>query len=287
MKTKYTFQQLITALQNYWMRQGCTVLQPYDLPMGAATFHPATFLRAIDAEPWRCVYLQSCRRPTDGRYGENPNRLQHYYQLQVVLKPPPGDIQQVYLHSLQALGIDLKVHDIRFIEDNWESPTLGAWGLGWEVWLDGMEVSQFTYFQQAGGFECHPTTGEITYGLERLAMYLQEKDNVFDLIWDDNGYQPVHYRDLFLANEQQQSRYNFELADTGILMRHYDEYEKICQELVRKSLPLAAFEQLIFASHTFNVLDARHAISAIERQAYILRTRRMAQEVAQLYCASE
>lgn len=283
MTTQYTFQQLILKLQNYWIEQGCTLLQPYDLPVGAATFHPATFLRAVDAEPWRCVYMQGCRRPTDGRYGKNPNRLQHYYQLQVILKPPPADIQNIYLRSLQAIGINPEVHDIRFVEDNWESPTLGAWGLGWEVQLSGMEISQFTYFQQAGGLECDPVTNEITYGLERLAMYLQQQDSVFNLIWDRNDHQVVRYHDLFLVAEQQQSRYNFQLADTAVLMRHYDEHEKACRMLVREKLPMVAFEQVVFASHVFNLLDARHAVSATERQAYILRTRRMAQHAAQLY----
>ncbi|TDJ35880.1 MAG: glycine--tRNA ligase subunit alpha [Gammaproteobacteria bacterium] len=278
-KSGMSFQQIIRKLQDYWAGQGCVILQPLDLEMGAGTFHPATFLRAIGPEPWRAAYVQGVRRPTDGRYGENPNRLQHYYQFQVILKPSPLDIQDLYLRSLEALGFDPLVHDIRFVEDNWESPTLGAWGLGWEVWLDGMEISQFTYFQQIGGLDCHPVTGELTYGIERIAMYLQDVDSVYDLQWTDG----VTYGDLFHENEVQQSRYNFEEADTNALTRWFDVCEGECQRLVALGLPLPAYEQLMKASHSFNLLDARHAISVTERQRYILRIRDLSRSVAELH----
>lgn len=278
-----TFQDLILALQHYWAKQGCVVLQPYDSPMGAGTFHPATFLRAIGPEPWRAAYVQPSRRPTDGRYGDNPFRLQHYYQFQVALKPSPDNIQDLYLGSLRELGIDPLVHDIRFVEDNWESPTLGAWGLGWEVWLNGMEVTQFTYFQQAGGLDCRPVTGEITYGLERIAMYLQNVDSVFDLVWANGPNGVVTYGDVFHQNEVQMSRYNFEEADTDILFARFDEAEKQCVALIEKSLPLPAYDFVLDASHTFNLLDARRAISVSERQRYILRVRTLARSVASAY----
>nr|WP_074201830.1 glycine--tRNA ligase subunit alpha [Sulfurivirga caldicuralii] len=278
-----TFQGLIHTLENYWAQQGCVVMQPYDMEMGAGTFHPATFLRAIGPEPWRAAYVQPCRRPTDGRYGENPNRLQHYYQFQVVLKPSPDDIQDLYLNSLRMLGIDPLVHDIRFVEDNWESPTLGAWGLGWEVWLNGMEVTQFTYFQQVGGLECRPVTGEITYGLERIAMYLQGVDSVFDLVWVEGPDGPVTYGDVFHQNEVEMSTYNFEKANTEVLFRHFEECEAEFEKLIHDGLPLPAYEQVLKASHTFNLLDARHAISVTERARFIGRVRNMARQVAQAY----
>lgn len=278
-----TFQGLIHALEDYWAQQGCVIMQPYDMEMGAGTFHPATFLRAVGPEPWRAAYVQPCRRPTDGRYGENPNRLQHYYQFQVVLKPSPDDIQDLYLNSLRMMGIDPLTHDIRFVEDNWESPTLGAWGLGWEVWLNGMEVTQFTYFQQVGGLECAPVTGEITYGLERIAMYLQGVDSVFDLVWVEGPDGPVTYGDVFHQNEVEMSTYNFEKADTVVLFRHFDEYEAAFEKLIADNLPLPAYEQVLKASHTFNLLDARHAISVTERARYIGRVRTMARQVAQAY----
>ena len=280
---RITFQQLIFKLQDYWARQGCVILQPYDMEMGAGTFHTATFLRSIGPEPWNAAYVQPSRRPTDGRYGENPNRLQHYYQYQVVLKPSPKDIQQRYLGSLEELGLDLKLHDIRFVEDNWESPTLGAWGLGWEVWLNGMEVTQFTYFQQVGGLDCRPVTGEITYGLERIAMYLQGVESVFDLIWTDGPEGPVTYGDVFHQNEVEQSAYNFEHADVHFLFRLFDQCEKDSNRLIEAGLPLPAYEQVLKASHTFNLLDARHAISVTERQRYILKVRALARAVAQAY----
>lgn len=280
-----TFQDLIIALQRYWADQGCVVLQPYDAPMGAGTFHPATFLRAIGPEPWRAAYVQPSRRPTDGRYGENPFRLQHYYQFQVALKPSPDNIQDMYLGSLRALGIDTLVHDIRFVEDNWESPTLGAWGLGWEIWLNGMEVTQFTYFQQAGGLDCRPVTGEITYGLERIAMYLQNVESVYDLIWNEGPHGIVTYGDIFQRNEVENSRYNFEEADTQFLFQRFDTAELQCSRLVDKGLPLPAYDFVLEASHAFNLLDARRAISVSERQRYILRVRTLARAVAQAYFA--
>jgi glycyl-tRNA synthetase alpha chain len=278
-----TFQGLIFALENYWDRHGCVVLQPYDMVVGAGTFHPATFLRAIGPEPWNCAYVQPSRRPTDGRYGENPNRLQHYYQYQVILKPSPLDIQDLYLGSLRMLGIDPLVHDIRFVEDNWESPTLGAWGLGWEVWLNGMEVTQFTYFQQVGGLDCRPVTGEITYGLERIAMYLQGVESVFDLVWTRGPQGTITYGDVFHQNEVEQSTYNFQHADTDSLFHWFDTCEQMSQRLIEVGLPLPAYEQVLKTSHTFNLLDARKAISVTERQRFILRVRTLARSVAQAY----
>ncbi len=278
-----TFQGLIFALQQYWAEQGCAILQPYDMEMGAGTFHTATFLRSIGPEPWNAAYVQPSRRPTDGRYGENPNRLQHYYQFQVAMKPSPKDIQDLYLGSLKMMGIDPLVHDIRFVEDNWESPTLGAWGLGWEVWLNGMEVTQFTYFQQVGGLDCRPVTGEITYGLERIAMYLQGVESVFDLVWTQGPQGPVTYRDVFHQNEVEQSAYNFEHADVEFLFRLFDQCERDSTRLIEAGLSLPAYEQVLKASHAFNLLDARHAISVTERQRYILRVRRLAQAVAQAF----
>ena len=280
-----TFQGLILALQNYWAEQGCVVLQPYDMEMGAGTFHTATFLRALGPETWNAAYVQPSRRPADGRYGENPNRLQHYYQFQVVLKPNPANIQELYLNSLRTIGIDPTVHDIRFVEDNWESPTLGAWGLGWEVWLNGMEVTQFTYFQQVGGVECYPVTGEITYGLERLAMYLQGVDSVYDLTWTDGPFGKVTYGDVFHQNEVEQSTFNFEHANVDKLFELFDFYESEANRLMAlpQPLPLPAYEMVIKASHSFNLLDARRAISVTERQRYILRVRQLARAVAQSY----
>lgn len=277
---------MIAALQHYWAARGCVIVQPYDMEMGAGTFHPATFLRAVGPEPWRAAYVQPSRRPTDGRYGENPNRLQHYYQYQVILKPSPLDIQDLYLDSLRALGIDPLVHDIRFVEDNWESPTLGAWGLGWEVWLNGMEVTQFTYFQQVGGLDCKPVSGEITYGLERIAMYLQAKESVYDLVWTDGPQGVVTYGAVYHQNEVEQSAYNFEVADVDILFRMFDDFEAQSQRLMELDLPLPAYEQMLKASHTFNLLDARSAISVTERQRYILRVRTLARAVAQRYYES-
>jgi len=278
-----TFQGLILAMQDYWASRGCVILQPYDMEVGAGTFHVATFLRSIGPEPWHAAYVQPSRRPTDGRYGENPNRLQHYYQFQVLLKPSPTDIQEIYLGSLEALGIDPLVHDIRFVEDDWESPTLGAWGLGWEVWLNGMEVTQFTYFQQVGGLDCRPVSGEITYGLERIAMYLQGVESVYDLLWARTPEGPVTYGDVFHQNEVEQSAYNFEQADTHALFAWFETCERESRRLVEQGLPLPAYEQMLKASHTFNLLDARHAISVTERQQYILRVRALANAVAQAY----
>ncbi|MGH8143266.1 MAG: glycine--tRNA ligase subunit alpha, partial [Steroidobacteraceae bacterium] len=254
--------------------------------VGAGTFHTATFLRAIGPEPWRAAYVQPSRRPSDGRYGDNPFRLQHYYQFQVLIKPSPPDILELYLDSLRALGFDPRVNDVRFVEDDWESPTLGAWGLGWEVWLNGMEVTQFTYFQQVGGLECRPVSGEITYGLERLAMYLQGVESLFDIVWTEGPHGRVTYGDVFHQNEVEQSKYNFEQADTGVLMRHFDDHERACHALLAASLPLPAYEQVLRASHTFNLLDARRAISVTERAAFILRVRTLARAVAQAYYAS-
>jgi glycyl-tRNA synthetase alpha chain len=281
-----TFQQLILRLNTFWDRQGCVLLQPYDMEVGAGTFHTATFLRAIGPEPWKAAYVQPSRRPKDGRYGENPNRLQHYYQYQVVLKPSPADIQDLYLQSLQDLGINPKEHDIRFVEDDWESPTLGAWGLGWEVWLDGMEVTQFTYFQQVGGLDCKPVLGEITYGLERLAMYLQDKENVYDLIWTAGANKSILYGDVYHQNEVEQSRYNFELSNTDILFRHFSEFEAEAKRLIDAKCTLPAYEMILKSSHTFNLLDARGAISVTERAAYIGRVRNLAKAVAQAYYES-
>lgn len=271
-QNKPSFQDLILTLQRYWADQGCVVLQPYDVEMGAGTFHPATTLRALGPDDWRAVYVQPSRRPSDGRYGENPNRLQHYYQMQVILKPSPDDILDLYLGSLRAIGIDTAKHDIRFVEDDWESPTLGAWGLGWEVWCDGMEVTQFTYFQQVGGFDVKPVAGEITYGLERLAMYVQGVDRVYDLDFNGRG---VTYGDVFLKNEQQFSAYNFEHADTEKLFRHFRDAQAECRALLDRKLPLPAYDQAIKASHFFNLLNARGVISVAERQAYIGRVREL------------
>ena len=278
-----TFQGLIFTLQQFWAQQGCAIMQPLDMEVGAGTFHPATFLRAIGPENWNAAYVQPSRRPTDGRYGENPNRLQHYYQFQVVMKPSPENIQELYLDSLRTLGIDPLVHDIRFVEDNWESPTLGAWGLGWEVWMNGMEVTQFTYFQQVGGLECYPVTGEITYGLERLAMYIQNVDNVYDLIWTHGPQGPVTYGDVFHQQEVEMSTFNFEHAETDELFKHFDFFEQQAGKLVELNLPLPAYEYVLKASHTFNLLDARHAISVTERQRFILRVRTLARSVAKGY----
>jgi glycyl-tRNA synthetase alpha chain len=277
-----TFQQLILRLNDFWDRQGCVLLQPYDMEVGAGTFHTATFLRAIGPEPWRAAYVQPSRRPKDGRYGENPNRLQHYYQYQVVLKPSPEDIQERYLASLGALGIDAREHDIRFVEDDWESPTLGAWGLGWEVWLDGMEVTQFTYFQEVGSLACKPVLGEITYGLERLAMTLQGKESIYDLVWTPG----VSYGDVYHQNEVEQSRYNFELSNPEMLFRHFGEFEAEAKRLIEAHCVLPAYEMVMKSSHAFNLLDARGAISVTERASYVARVRALARAVAQAYYES-
>jgi len=274
-----TFQDIILTLQGYWAKQGCVLLQPYDMEMGAGTFHTATFLRALGPEPWKAAYVQPSRRPKDGRYGENPNRLQHYYQFQVVLKPSPDNIQELYLDSLRALGIDTQVHDIRFVEDDWESPTLGAWGLGWEVWLNGMEVTQFTYFQEVGSLSCKPVLGEITYGLERLAMYLQGVENVFDLTWTPG----VSYGDVYHQNEVEQSKYNFEHSNVQWLLQQFNQHELEAKRLMEAGLALPGFEQVMKCSHTFNMLDARGAISVTERAAYIGRVRQLSRLVAQAY----
>ncbi len=285
-KQPKTFQDLVLCLQEYWANCGCAVMQPYDMPVGAGTFHPSTFLRAIGPEPWSAAYVQPSRRPTDGRFGENPFRLQHYYQYQVALKPSPENIQEMYLDSLRAIGIDTDVHDIRFVEDNWESPTLGAWGLGWEVWLNGMEITQFTYFQQVGGLECQPITGEITYGLERLAMYLQNVENIFDLIWTDGPLGKITYHDVYHQNEVEQSKYNFEHADIESLFKIFDNAEAEASRLINLNLTLPAYEQMLTASHTFNLLDARQAISVTERQQYILRVRELSRSICQSYLSS-
>ncbi|MEZ5920384.1 MAG: glycine--tRNA ligase subunit alpha [Parvularculaceae bacterium] len=287
--THLTFQDLILTLQNYWAGNGCVILQPYDMEMGAGTFHPATTLRSLGPKPWNAAYVQPCRRPTDGRYGANPNRFQHYYQFQVVLKPSPENIQDLYLGSLDAIGVDRSVHDIRFVEDDWESPTLGAWGLGWEVWCDGMEVTQFTYFQQVGGFDCKPVTGEITYGLERLAMYIQGVDNGFDLVYGGRkpDGSPFTYGDVFHQNEVEQSRYNFELANTDVLFRQFKEAEDACKAILAAgTYPLPAYEQCIKASHIFNLLDARGVISVAERQSYILRVRTLSKACCEAWLDS-
>jgi glycyl-tRNA synthetase alpha chain len=281
-----TFQELIFHLQRYWSDRGCVIQQPYDMEVGAGTFHPATFLRAIGPEPWRTAYVQPSRRPADGRYGDNPNRLQHYYQYQVLLKPSPPDIQEIYLDSLRSLGLDPLIHDIRFVEDDWEAPTLGAWGLGWEVWLNGMEITQFTYFQQVGGLDCRPVSGEITYGLERIAMYLQNVDNVFDLVWTRSGADAVTYGDIHHQNEVEMSRYNFERADTALLFQWFEQFEQQSRSLVEGGLPLPAYEMMLKTSHVFNLLDARRAISVTERQRFILRVRALARTVAETYVAS-
>ena len=281
-KKPLSFQQIILKLYEYWGERGCSILQPYDLEMGAGTFHPATTLRALGPDPWNVAFAQPCRRPTDGRYGENPNRLQHYYQYQVVLKPSPPDIQQQYLDSLVAIGIDPMLHDIRFVEDDWESPTLGAWGLGWEVWCDGMEVTQFTYFQQMGGFDCKPVAGELTYGLERLAMYIQGVDSVYDLDYNGSG---VTYGDIFLENEKQMSAWNFEVADTDTLFEAFKMATKECQLCLDKKLPLPAYEQAIKASHVFNLLQARGVISVQERASYMGQVRDLAKGSCEAYMA--
>ena len=274
-----TFQEIILTLQNYWAKQGCVLLQPYDMEMGAGTFHTATFLRALGPEPWKAAYVQPSRRPKDGRYGENPNRLQHYYQFQVVQKPSPDNIQDLYLDSLRALGVDTSINDIRFVEDDWESPTLGAWGLGWEVWLNGMEVTQFTYFQEVGSLTCKPVLGEITYGLERLAMYLQGVENVFDLVWTEG----VTYGDVYHQNEVEQSKYNFEHSNVNWLFEQFNMFESEARRLMEAGLPLPGFEMVMKCSHTFNLLDARGAISVTERAAYIGRVRALSRMVAQAY----
>jgi glycyl-tRNA synthetase alpha chain len=281
-----SFQDLILKLQQYWAARGCVIMQPYDMAMGAGTFHPATFLRAIGPEPWSAAYLQPSRRPTDGRYGDNPFRLQHYYQYQVAIKPSPDNFQELYLDSLRAIGIDTQVHDIRFVEDNWESPSLGAWGLGWEVWLNGMEITQFTYFQQVGGLECRPVTGEITYGLERLAMYLQNVASIYDIVWTDGPLGRISYGDVYHQNEVEQSRYNFAEADVDDLFHAFDHAEHEGIRLIELGLALPAYEQMLAASHTFNLLDARQAISVSERQRFILRIRTLARAVAEAYYAS-
>jgi glycyl-tRNA synthetase alpha chain len=274
-----TFQGLVLALESYWAKYGCAILQPYDVELGAGTMNPATFLRVLGPEPWNVAYVEPSRRPADGRYGENPNRLQHYYQYQVILKPSPLDIQEIYLQSLKSFGVDPLKHDIRFVEDDWESPTLGAWGLGWEVWLDGMEITQFTYFQEVGSLACKPVLGEITYGLERMAMYLQGKDSLYDLVWTPG----VTYRDVYHQNEVEQSRYNFELSNTDMLFRHFGEYEAEAKRLIEAQCTLPAYEMVLKSSHTFNLLDARGAISVTERAAYIGRVRALARAVAQAY----
>ena len=286
-----TFQQLVLKLQDYWDQKGCAILQPYDMEVGAGTSHTATFLRALGPEPWRAAYVQPSRRPKDGRYGDNPNRMQHYYQFQVVLKPSPPDILELYLESLEAVGLDLAANDVRFVEDDWENPTLGAWGLGWEVWLNGMEITQFTYFQQVGGLDCKPITGEITYGLERLAMYLQGVENVFDLVWTEwkdaaGRTQRLTYRDVFHQNEVEQSTYNFERSDAATLLRHFADFENGAKRLMDEKLALPAYEQVLKAAHAFNLLDARGAISVTERNAYIARIRALAKAVAQSYYES-
>jgi glycyl-tRNA synthetase alpha chain len=275
-----SFQGLILKLQQFWSEKGCVILQPYDSEMGAGTFHPATTLRALGPKPWNAAYVQPSRRPTDGRYGENPNRLQHYYQFQVIMKPSPPNCQELYLESLEAIGIDPLNHDIRFVEDDWESPTLGAWGLGWEVWCDGMEITQFTYFQQVGGIECKPVSFELTYGLERLAMYIQNVDNVYDLAFNDHG---VKYGDVFLRGEKEFSAYNFEHANTDILFKHFEDAEQECQSLINQKLALPAYDHCIKASHLFNVLDARGVISVLERAAYIARVRHLAKSCCEAW----
>jgi glycyl-tRNA synthetase alpha chain len=281
-----TFQGLIQILQAFWAQQGCVLLQPYDMEVGAGTFHPATFLRAIGPEPWRAAYVQPSRRPADGRYGENPNRVQHFYQYQVVLKPSPDNIQELYLDSLRVLGINPLIHDIRFVEDNWESPTLGAWGLGWEIWQNGMEITQFTYFQQVGAMECKPVTGEISYGLERLAMYLQGVENIFDLVWTFNNQgEKITYGDVFRQSEIEMSAYNFDYADVAALFELFDSCERESKRLIAANLPIPAYELALKASHTFNLLEARHAISVAERQRYILRVRALTRAVAEAYYA--
>jgi len=274
-----TFQEIIFKLKSFWANQGCVSLEPYDFPVGAATFHPSTFLRALGPEPWKAVYAQPCRRPTDGRYGENPNRLQHYYQLQVILKPSPNEIQDLYLESLSFLGIERKYNDIKFVDDNWESPSLGAAGVGWEVWLNGMEISQFTYFQQIGGIECKPVTGELTYGLERIAMHLQSIDNLYEIKWNDE----ITYGEIYLQNEEENSKYNFELVETKILIKLFNDMEKECENLLNENLPIPAYDILLQNSHILNLLDSSQAVSSTERQAYILRLRKLSFLIAEKY----
>lgn len=282
-----TFSQLLLKLQQFWADKGCNIVQPYDIAAGAGTFHPATLLRSLDSTPWSVAYVAPSRRPTDGRYGENPNRLGSYYQFQVLIKPSLDNIQDLYLQSLEYLGLNLKEHDIRFIEDNWESPTLGAWGLGWEVWLDGMEVTQFTYFQQVGGVACEPVAVEITYGTERLAMYLQGVDSVFDILWNENSFGKTYYRDIHKEGEYEFSKYNFEIADVDMLFRHFDDARGECKRCLEAGLPLPAYDQCMIASHAFNTLDARKAISVTERQNYILKVRELASGCAALYKSQE
>jgi glycyl-tRNA synthetase alpha chain len=274
-----TFQEIIFKLKTFWASKGCVSLEPYDFPVGAATFHPSTFLRALGPEPWRAVYAQPCRRPTDGRYGENPNRLQHYFQLQAILKPSPDDIQDLYIQSLEYIGVQRKNNDIKFIDDNWESPSLGAAGVGWEVWLNGMEISQFTYFQQVGGFDCKPVTGELTYGLERIAMHLQSIDNLYEIQWNED----ISYGEIYLQNEQENSKYNFELVEPKILIKLFDDMEKECVNLLENNLPIPAYDILLQNSHSLNLLDSKQAISSTERQAYILRLRKLSFLIAQKY----
>jgi len=287
-KRSTAFQSLILSLQAFWAEQGCVILQPYDLEVGAGTFHPATTLRSLGPKPWRAAYVQPSRRPKDGRYGENPNRLQHYYQFQVILKPSPSDVLELYLQSLARLGIKTREHDIRFVEDDWESPTLGAWGLGWEVWCDGMEVTQFTYFQQVGGFDCDPVSAEITYGLERLAMYVQGVNNVYDLDWNGvAGEGAISYGEVYLQNEREFSAYNFEHANTERLFQHFRDAERECNDLLEKSLALPAYDQCMKASHTFNLLDARGVISVAERAAYIGRVRALAKGCCEAWLKSQ
>ena len=281
-----TFQDIILSLQRYWGEQGCVIMQPYDSEVGAGTFHTATTLRSLGPKPWRTCYAQPCRRPADGRYGENPNRMQHYYQFQVLIKPSPVNSQELYLDSLKAIGIDPAEHDVRFVEDDWESPTLGAWGLGWEVWLNGMEVTQFTYFQQVGGFECDPVPSEITYGLERLTMYIQGVDSVYDIVWSRGEDGTVFtYGDVFLENEREFSAYNFEVADTDFLFGEFDRYEAECNRTLAAGLPLPAYDYVLKCSHAFNILDARGALSAVERANYILRVRTVAKACCEAYLA--
>ena len=282
-----TFSELLLKLQEFWAKQGCNIVQPYDIPAGAGTFHPATLLRSLDSTPWSVAYVAPSRRPTDGRYGENPNRLGSYYQFQVLIKPSPANIQELYLQSLEFLGLNTKEHDIRFVEDNWESPTLGAWGLGWEVWLDGMEVTQFTYFQQVGGISCDPVAVEITYGTERLAMYLQGVESVFDIVWNENSFGKTTYADIHFESEYEFSKYNFEVADTAMLFKHFDDAFNESKRCLEAGLPLPAYEECMRSSHCFNTLDARKAISVTQRQSYILRVRELASGCAKLYKEQE
>ncbi|MEA3418486.1 MAG: glycine--tRNA ligase subunit alpha [Campylobacterota bacterium] len=286
-KDVITFSELLLKLQQFWAEQGCNIVQPYDIPAGAGTFHPATLLRSLDSRPWSAAYVAPSRRPTDGRYGENPNRLGAYYQFQVLIKPSPDDIQELYLKSLEYLGLNLQEHDIRFVEDNWESPTLGAWGLGWEVWLDGMEVTQFTYFQQVGGIACDPVAVEITYGTERLAMYLQGVESVFDIVWSRNGEEVTTYADVHMESEYEFSKYYFEVASVEKLFAHFDDASEECRSCLEAGLPLPAYDQCMIASHAFNVLDARKAISQAQRQNYILKIRDLSKGCAELYKAQE